>query len=29
LKNVLCRGTPGYRKWHPRGPRHPAWEPLG
>jgi len=28
LKNVLARGTPEYRKWHPRVPRHHGWEPL-
>jgi len=28
LNKTLARGTPEYRKWHPRVPRHPGWEPL-
>jgi len=28
LKNALACGTPEYRKWHPRVPRNPCWEPL-
>jgi len=28
LENALARGTPEYRKWHPRVPRYPGWELL-